>query len=610
MQITKLRNQRKHIWVLGMCIGMLLSNIGGECLINASSVSKVMEAEKISEIQDNDFGICDFYLNGSGKNIDGEAIANIVENGVASPRTTSFYLYQEESTAYTTSDQGFELIKNFEGCRLKAYKAVETEVYYTIGYGHYGPDVTKDMVITQEKADAMFREDMQEFEGYVNKFLDSNNLRVTQNQFDALVSFTYNCGTKWMSGSTIRNYLLNGIKNYSKDDVINAFSLWNTSGGKIIPGLTIRRRKEAAFFLGDMSLVAYKKGKYKVEAGELTVRTGPGTTYEAAKANGADLKLKKDDVVTIHELKTPSAYTWGRCDSGWIMLEYCRLTKETDSGTEPSTPSSETDPQEPDTPSETETEEDYPIGFYEVIAGSLNVRSGPGTNNKVVKVAKKGERYHITQTSGRWGKTSVGWLSLKAEFCKVYKLETTSITEKSNTATGIRLKWNVIKDADGYCIYRRTKSGDFAKIKTISSKSTDSYVDSSAKNGSWYQYKICSYCKIDGSTCKSPVSSAKTMVCLKGTSITKAKSPSAKKLVVNWKKDGKVNGYQMQYSMDSNFVPSEKKGLTIKSNGTVTKTFSKLTRWRRYYIRVRTYKTVDGKKYYSDWSTSASVVIA
>ena len=53
-----------------------------------------------------------------------------------------------------TSANGINLIKQFEGCRLKAYKPIAAEKYYTIGYGHYGPDVSANMTITQAQADA------------------------------------------------------------------------------------------------------------------------------------------------------------------------------------------------------------------------------------------------------------------------------------------------------------------------------------------------------------------------------------------------------------------------------------------------------------------------
>ena len=62
------------------------------------------------------------------------------------------------------SDNGLNLIKKFESCKLKAYKCVSTEKYYTIGWGHYGADVKADMVITQEQADLMLVSDIKKFE--------------------------------------------------------------------------------------------------------------------------------------------------------------------------------------------------------------------------------------------------------------------------------------------------------------------------------------------------------------------------------------------------------------------------------------------------------------
>ena len=85
---------------------------------------------------------------------------------------------------------GIKLLKKFEGCRLKAYKATPREKYYTIGYGHYSPDIRANQTITQEQADELLRKDLEKFENYVNTMV---KLRLNQNQFDALVSFTYNC---------------------------------------------------------------------------------------------------------------------------------------------------------------------------------------------------------------------------------------------------------------------------------------------------------------------------------------------------------------------------------------------------------------------------------
>ena len=135
-----------------------------------------------------------------------------------------------------TSNNGIELIKQFEGCRLTAYKPVATEQYYTIGYGHYGPDVTPGMNISQADANEFLRRDLGKFELYVTK----TGLQLNQNQFDALVSFTYNCGP----GNLKR--LVNGR---SLSQIADALLKYNKAGGKVMKGLTRRREAERALFL-------------------------------------------------------------------------------------------------------------------------------------------------------------------------------------------------------------------------------------------------------------------------------------------------------------------------------------------------------------------------
>lgn len=138
------------------------------------------------------------------------------------------------------SEIGLKLIKNFEGCRLTAYKPIATETYYTIGWGHYGPDVTKGMTITQAQADSMLINDMAKYESYVN---NTSYVPVTaqlnQNQFDALVSFCYNCGNgnlkSLCKGRTITEIAANITK-------------YNKSSGTVLAGLVKRRAAELELF--------------------------------------------------------------------------------------------------------------------------------------------------------------------------------------------------------------------------------------------------------------------------------------------------------------------------------------------------------------------------
>lgn len=161
----------------------------------------------------------------------------------------------DAASSMKTADAGISLIKEFEKCRLTAYKATSSETYYTIGWGHYGSDVTAGMTITQVQADQMFLNDLVKYENYVNTFLNKNNITVSQNQFDALVSFTYNCGNVWVSEPTfqLKTYLINGVNNYTAEQITTAFTNWNKQDGKVLAGLTRRRQAEAALFLNGSS---------------------------------------------------------------------------------------------------------------------------------------------------------------------------------------------------------------------------------------------------------------------------------------------------------------------------------------------------------------------
>lgn len=136
----------------------------------------------------------------------------------------------------TTSKAGIALIKRYEGCRLQAYKPIPAERYYTIGYGHYGPDVAPNMVISQAEAEAILVNDLKKYEQAVN----STGLTLNQSAFDALVSFAYNCGV---------GNLKKLVANRTPEQIADAMLLYNKGSGKVLPGLTKRRQEERALFL-------------------------------------------------------------------------------------------------------------------------------------------------------------------------------------------------------------------------------------------------------------------------------------------------------------------------------------------------------------------------
>ena len=136
------------------------------------------------------------------------------------------------------SNTGLALIKKFEGCKLTAYKPVSTEKYWTIGYGHYGSDVKQGQTISQAQADAFLKADCTSAEKSVNSYTKYN---WNQNQFDALVSFTFNCGS-----GNLKTLLNNGQRTIA--EISAKITAYNKAGGKVLQGLVNRRAAEKELF--------------------------------------------------------------------------------------------------------------------------------------------------------------------------------------------------------------------------------------------------------------------------------------------------------------------------------------------------------------------------
>lgn len=134
-----------------------------------------------------------------------------------------------------TSTNGINLIKKFEGCRLTAYRC--SAGVLTIGYGHT-KGVTEGMTITEEQATAFLKSDLKTSENAVNKYSVYN---FNQNQFDALVSFTFNCGTGNLTKLTAK-----GARTIA--EISNALLLYNKANGKKLAGLVKRRQAEKTLF--------------------------------------------------------------------------------------------------------------------------------------------------------------------------------------------------------------------------------------------------------------------------------------------------------------------------------------------------------------------------
>lgn len=134
---------------------------------------------------------------------------------------------------------GLDLVKSFEGLKLRAYLCPAK--VWTIGYGSTGPHVTPGKVITDAQANDLLQDDLDRFEKAVTRLV---TVPLTQNQYDALVSFAFNVGISALERST----LLKRVNARLFDQARAEFSKWNRAGGRPLAGLTRRRAAEAALF--------------------------------------------------------------------------------------------------------------------------------------------------------------------------------------------------------------------------------------------------------------------------------------------------------------------------------------------------------------------------
>lgn len=136
---------------------------------------------------------------------------------------------------------GLKLLKEFEGCRLKAYPDPGTGGDpWTIGWGHTGPEVRKGVIWTQEQADKTLLEDLKARCRAIENF--TKGVPLNDNQFAALVCFAYNVGS-WRS-STLFKHILKGEYTGAADE----FHKWCHAGGKVMKGLVNRRQAERELF--------------------------------------------------------------------------------------------------------------------------------------------------------------------------------------------------------------------------------------------------------------------------------------------------------------------------------------------------------------------------
>ena len=212
------------------------------------------------------------------------------------------------------SERGLNLIKSYEGCRLSSYKCPSNK--WTIGWGRTS-GVYEGMVITQAQADQFLFEDVQRFVNAVNQYQSRFNFN--QNEYDALVSFTYNCGEGSLAA-------VMSCCN-TKKEIAEECKLYNrSSDGQILNGLVRRREEEYKLFMsGANNNDGYsyaEKGEYFFNT-RVKIRTAPnlddasftGICYDAGESV---------EYHTVHRNKC--GYNWIQYNRGNGTQGYCAIT--------------------------------------------------------------------------------------------------------------------------------------------------------------------------------------------------------------------------------------------------------------------------------------------
>lgn len=222
---------------------------------------------------------------------------------------------------YTTSSRMVDIIKTYESFSPRAIR-LEGENDYTIGYGHCGSDVHAGDTMTEAEATELFERDLKVFENAVKSAV---KVKITQSQFDALVSLSYNIGTGAIASSDTVKALNEGEIGHAAVDIPS----WRRGMGyQILPGLEKRRQTELEFFA---------VGEDFTITDNMNVRTGAGMNYPVKTvsqitANGRECVVNKSasaqavfkEGTEITALEVKAVYSpqrvdvWFRCPSGWI----------------------------------------------------------------------------------------------------------------------------------------------------------------------------------------------------------------------------------------------------------------------------------------------------
>ena len=357
----------------------------------------------------------------------------------------------------TVSENLIAVLKQLEGFSAKAYVSGGQ---WSIGYGTAG---SPGQTITEAEADKALRDHLKAVEDKLNAFDAGWNLKLTQQQFDALASLSYNVGTGWMNTSGRLRDAITGKA--SEDKFLFGMSLWANNGTSPDPGLLQRRMAEADIYLN--GVYGKKSGTY---------------TYTIFDANGGTAGSRGEDKMQGYrrdgttQILVADPTLSGCTFAGWFTQRSggTRVTA-LDSSTAGVTLYAQYS-SNGSTGWDGGTELEGSDGTTKVIAEGtvkctsyVNVRKGPGTGYTILARATAGSKAEIYQTkwvgSSQWGRMANGWICMDYVSLSSGSQSGSGSTDTQISGTVSGSNVNVRSGAGtGYSIVGRKNSGDVITV--------------------------------------------------------------------------------------------------------------------------------------------------
>lgn len=314
-----------------------------------------------------------------------------------------------EEYAMETSQEYIDMLKGWEGFRSKPYWDVS---HYSIGYGTTCPESKVDYYtnnpISKETAEKWLRSSLDGFEKSVNGFAKKYSLKLKQNQFDALVSFTYNCGDAWTT--SLDGYFNTAVRHGNTGRLfMYGIGLYGSAGGDYI--LMKRRMREANIYLNGKYTNDYPDNfRWVFLNGGGAVPRYPVYAFDANKPEEIKIRFSEIPMGTAED-GTSFVYEF----AGWYTADGKKVTKADTSlkrGQILYARWKDADGKVTALPTGTPVEEQK----LTVVKSSANIRTGPGTYYDKTGTMEKGATLTLKETyvvgSTTWGNTNKGWLSL------------------------------------------------------------------------------------------------------------------------------------------------------------------------------------------------------